>query len=296
MFDWNDLRYFLAVARHQSTTAAGRALHVDQSTVQRRLAELERRLGVPLVKRDPTGCRLTEFGERLLPFAQEVEQSALALEQNVAEARREVSGVVRVTCPEPLLYRINASNLFERLALRYPALKVEFVMSDRYLDLSRGEADVALRAGDTEGNLVGRKIADSAWAIYGSRKYLDRHGKAECVEDLEQHALVGFDGSMSEHGTAQWLRRVAPNGNIVASNNSMLGIVYSTKAGLGLAALPTVLGDAEADLVRVLGPIPELARIWRILTTPELRHTPRVAALFDFMVDEVATLRAILSG
>jgi len=260
------------------------------------MAELERRLGVPLVKREPTGCRLTEFGERLLPFAQEVEQSVLALEQNVAEARREVSGVVRVTCPEPLLYRINASHLFERLSLRYPALKVEFVMSDRYLDLSRGEADVALRAGHTEGNLVGRKIADSAWAIYGSRKYIDRHDKLERVEDLERHALVGFDGSMSEHGTAQWLRRVAPNGNIVASNNSMLGIVYSAKAGLGLAALPTVLGDAEADLVRVLGPIPELARIWRILTTPELRHTPRVAALFDFMVDEVETLRAILSG
>jgi DNA-binding transcriptional LysR family regulator len=296
MFDWSDLRYFLAVARHRSTAAAGRALKVDQSTVQRRLAELERRIGAPLVKRQQSGCCLTAYGERLLPLAEQVEQSVLALERHVADARREVSGVVRVTCPEPLMYRINASNLFERLSLRHPALKVEFVMCDRYLDLSRGEADVALRAGDTEGNLVGRKIADSAWAIYGSRKYVDRHGQPDRVEDLAQHALVGFDGSMSDHGTAQWLRQVAPNGNIVASNNSMLGMVYSAKAGLGLAALPTVLGDAEPDLVRVLGPIPELARIWRILTTPELRHTPRVAALFDFMVDEVATLRAILSG
>ncbi len=84
--------------------------------------------------------------------------------------------------------------------------------------------------------------------------------------------------------------------HVAARNDSVLGLIYSVKAGIGLGALPTALGDAEPDLVRVLGPIPELTRIWRVLTTPELRHTPRVSALFDFLVDEVDTLRPIITG
>ena len=116
------------------------------------------------------------------------------------------------------------------------------------------------------------------------------------MEDLERHDWVGFDDTMAQHRAASWLAQVAPKAHFVARNNSVLGLVYSAKAGIGLAALPTALGDAEPDLVRVLGPIPELARIWRVLTTPELRHTPRVAALFDFLVDEVEALRPIITG
>ncbi|MBK7991280.1 MAG: hypothetical protein IPK05_15990 [Comamonadaceae bacterium] len=93
------------------------------------------------------------------------------------------------------------------------------------------------------------------------------------------------------------MQQVAPDAHVVARNTSVLGrSITSAKAGVGLAPLPTALGDAEPDLVRVLGPIPELARIWRVLTTPELRHTPRVAALFDFLVDEVDALRPIITG
>ena len=89
---------------------------------------------------------------------------------------------------------------------------------------------------------------------------------------------------------------MVPEAQIVARNNSVLGLVYSVKAGVGLAPLPIPLGDPEPELVRVLGPIPELTRIWRILTTPELRRTPRVAAFFDFMVDEIEALRPIITG
>ena len=170
-------------------------------------------------------------------------------------------------------------------------------MSDRYLDLMKGEADVALRSGDTDdGDLVGRRIADSLWAVYASRRYIDAHGRPERVEDLGQHALVGFDESMAGHRAAVWLAKIAPQGRIVARNNSVLGLVYSVKAGIGIAALPTALGDAEDDLVRVLGPIPELKRIWRLLTPPELRRSPRVAAFFDFIVEEIESLRPILTG
>lgn len=296
-FDWDDLKYFVAVARHGSTLAAGRALKVDQSTVQRRLGELERRIGRQLVARHPTGYRLTEFGRQMLARAERVEQAVNDFAQQLEAAQRAVTGVIRVTCPEPIVYRITQSPLLERFRARYPGLQVEFMVSDRYLDLMKGEADLALRSGDTDdGELVGRRIADSLWAVYASRGYVEQHGRPERVEDLEQHALVGLDDTMAKHRAAVWLQKVAPNAKIVARNNSVLGLVYSVKAGIGIAPLPTALGDAEPDLVRVLDPIPELKRIWRILTTPELRHTPRVAAFFDFIVEEVDTLRPILTG
>ena len=297
MFDWNDLKYLLAVARHQSTTAASRALEVNQSTVQRRLAELERCLGQALVQRHPSGYRLTAFGEQLLPLARQVEQAVAALSQQVETFQREVTGVVRVTCPEPLVYRLTNSTLLERFRARYPGLQIEFVMSDKYLDFDKGEVDIALRSGDTDDNaLVGRKVGDSLWAVYASPKYIARRGQPDGVADLAQHDWVGFDDTMANHRAAQWLRQVAPGAHVVARNDSVLGLVYSVKSGIGLAPLPTALGDAEPDLVRVLGPIPELARIWRVLTTPALRRTPRVAALFDFLVDEVDALRPIITG
>ena len=297
MFDWDDLRYFLAVARQGSTIAAGRALQVNQSTVHRRLTALEHRIGRPLVNRHPTGYRLTELGEEMVAYAEKVEQAVQAFEQQLEAIRRDAVGVVRVTCPEPIIYRITQSSLLDRFHARYPGIRVEFVMSDKYLDLAKGEVDVALRSGDTADNeLVGRKIADSFWAVYASRTYVEQHGRPERVEDLERHPLVGFDDTMTNHRASKWLRQVAPDGKIVARNNSVLGLVYAAKAGVGVAPLPTALGDAEADLVRVLGPIPELARIWRLLTTAELRRTPRVAAFFDFIVEEIDTLKPILTG
>ena len=297
MFDWNDLKYFLAVAHHHSTLAASRALQVNQSTVQRRLAELERRLGRPLVQRHPTGYRLTEFGQALLPYAESVAKAVAALEQQLESAQLEAVGVIRVTCPEPLVYRITQTTLLDRFHARYPGLRVEFVMSDKYLDLMKGEADVALRSGDTVDNeLVGRKIGDSLWAVYASRKYIERCGQPDRIEALKQHDLVGFDETMANHRAAQWLRDVAPHGRVVARNNSVLGLLYSVKAGVGIAPLPTAIADAEPELVRVLGPVPELARIWRLLTRADLRHTPRVSAFFDFMIEEIDTLRPIITG
>jgi DNA-binding transcriptional LysR family regulator len=297
MFDWNDLRYFLAVARHGSTLAAARALKMNQSTVQRRLTELERRIGRPLVRRLPTGYRLTELGQEMLPYAERVEHAVLAFEQQLEGSRRNVAGVVRVTCPEPIVYRITQSALLERFQARYPALRIEFVMSDKYVDLSKGEADVALRSGDTDdGELVGRKIADSIWAVYASPRYIERHGKPERAEDLERHLVVAFDDTMTNHRAAKWLGKVAPNAKVVARNNSVLGLVYAVKSGIGVGALPTALGDAEDDLVRVLGPIPELTRIWRVLAHPDVRRTPRVSAFFDFITEEIEALRPILTG
>lgn len=297
MFEWSDLRYFLAVARHGSTLAASRALGTSQSTVQRRLAELERRLGRKLAQRHAGGYRLTEFGRQMLPHAERVEQAAIGFEQQKDMLERGEIGIVRLTCPEPIMARLTQSKLLERFHTRYPKYRIEFVMSDKYLDIAKGDADVALRSGDTEDDvLVGRKIADSVWAIYASRCYIEMHGRPSSLDDLKRHALIGFDETMSRHRAATWLTEIAPQAKLVARVNSVLGLVSAAKSGIGVASLPTALGDAESDLVQVLGPVQALQRSWRLLTHPDLRRTPRVAAFFDFVSDELPALRPILTG
>jgi len=295
MFDWNDLKYFLAVARHRSTIAAGKSLGLSQSTVQRRLSELERAIGQPLVKRHPSGYRLTKFGEELLPHAERIEAAVTDFGRRVNDEAHDLTGVIRVTCPEPIIGRMTKSSLIERFQVRHPELRIEFVTSDRYLDLSKGEADVAFRSGDTDDELVGRKVADSIWAVYGSRGYVEQHGKPETVNDLPNHQLVGFDETLSTHRASVWLRDVAPDAKMAARTNSVLGLIYAVKSGIGLGPLPASLGDAEQDLVRVLGPISELSRSWRLLTHPDLRRVPRIAAFFDFILAERELVKSILA-
>lgn len=297
MFDWNDLKVLLAVANEGSMISAARALGVNQSTVQRRLASLEKELGQRLVERLPSGYQLTELAAAILPMAENVAAATRAVEQRVADLGRTLGGVIRLTCPEPIAFRLTQSGILDRFHRANPGMKVEFVLSDQYVELSKGEADVALRSGDTDDNvLVGRKIADSLWAIYASRHYVERHGSPASVGELAQHLLIAFEESMSKHRVMAWLKEVAPDGTYAARNTSVLGLIYAAKAGLGVAPLPMALGDAEPDLVRVLGPVPELTRAWRILAHPDQRQTPRVSAFFAFILSESEALRPILTG
>lgn len=297
MFDWNDLSYFLAVAKNGSTLAAGRALGKNQSTVQRRIAELEKQLGVRLVERLTSGYQLTELGAAVLPFAEDVAKATQAFEHNVSVLTRAHVGLIRLTCPEPISFRLTQAGILDRFHAENPDLKVEFVLSDQYVDLVNGEADVALRSGDTDDDvLVGRKIADSLWAIYASTQYIERHGQPASVAELGMHPLIGFEETMNKHRISTWLKEVAPDATFAARNTSVLGLIYAAKAGVGVAPLPMALGDAETDLVRVLGPVPELARAWRLLTHPDIRHTHRVSKFFDFIMRETDALRPILTG
>jgi DNA-binding transcriptional LysR family regulator len=131
---------------------------------------------------------LTAFGEQLLPYAERLERAALDLAQQVANLDRDISGVVRLTCPDPIFYRLTGSPLLERFRSRYPAVKIEFIMSDAYLDLRQGQADVALRAGTDDDSRVGREIGASSWAIYASKSYLGGQGPAK---DLQSLAAIG---------------------------------------------------------------------------------------------------------
>ena len=192
--------------------------------------------------------------------------------------------------------RLTNSGLIDRFHEKHPDIRVQFVLADRYIDMSKGEADVALRSGDTDEVLVGRKIADSIWAVYASRSYVDRNGAPHSIDDLKHHPLIGFDESLSRHRLSTWLGEIAPRAEFAARSNSVLGLVSAAKAGVGVAPLPIALGESEADLVRVLEPVAELTRAWRLLAHPDARQLPRVAAFFDFVNSNTEAFKPILTG
>jgi DNA-binding transcriptional LysR family regulator len=297
MFDWSDLRHFLAVARHGSTISAAKALHLSQSTVHRRLAGLERRLGRHIVVRHATGYRLTELGKELQPLAERVEEAVATIERRLAAKDDALTGSVRVTCSESIGYRLTRSPLLDAFRARHTSLRIELIMSDHFLDLAKGEADIAIRAGvpDDE-SLVGRKIADVPWALFGSGNYVEHHGGAERTEDINRHSVIEFDGGIKGHHAARWLRLVAPHATVAARSNTVAGLLMTVKSGAGLAPLPIPLAARDPELIRVLGPVPGLFSPIYLLTHRDLRRTPRISAFFDYIIAEIETVRPLLAG
>lgn len=297
VYDWNDLRYFLAVARSGSTLAASRALKVNQTTIARRIGTLERAIGTKLFNRKQTGYALTDSGAELCVAAERVEVEAIAFADQAGAMGRRLSGVIRVTTNEGLANIVMAPALsaFHRL---HPNVRVDLVVDERRLDLTRGAADVALRTGSrpTESGLVGRRLTPVAWAAYCSRDYAERHGCPTSVHALGQHALIGADGPISVLPGWTWLRDAAPRAEVVATSSSVTNLISTVKAGLGVTVLPCFLADAETGLVRCLGPIDGVQSDLWLLTREELRDVTRVRAFLDVLASHVASLRHVLSG
>jgi DNA-binding transcriptional LysR family regulator len=293
MLDWNDLRHFLAVAREGSTLAAARKLRVNQSTVHRRLAALEKALGCSLVERHPTGYRLTELGRQLRLHAERIEEGVGAFQRHIAASDRGMIGRIRMTCSTAVGHRLMKSGLFDAFNKRHPGLKVELVMTERLLSLADGEADVAIRGGvPNDETLVGKKIANVPWALYATRSYIERNGSPKSPADLDEHTTVGFIEAMATHSAASWLRRHAPRAKICAEAGNIPSVYLAVKSGACLAPLPAPLGDGDDELLCVLGPIPELSYPMYLLTHKDLRRSPRISAFFEFCAGK---LRPILT-
>ena len=292
---WDDLRYFLAFARAGSMQAAATTLGVNQSTVQRRIAELEGQIGRRLVERHLSGYRLTELGEELRPASEDVEAAVAAFERRLAACDKGLTGTVRLTCGSSVADRLRRTPLIDTFHARYPGLRVELVISDRHLDLSKGEADIAIRLGESwDEALVCRKIGDASWSVYASRAYVERHGRPDNPEDLNGHLVVDCDGSIANYPGARWLRSVAPHATVATRSDHWQGLILAVKAGAGLAALPRFQGDNESELVRVIDDI-GLVMPYYLLMHRDMQQTPRVRAFADFVASEIKSFRALVS-
>lgn len=291
MFDWNDLRYFIAVAETGSTLAAGRALRVSQTTVARRVAALEEALGLTLFERRQAGYAPTPAGEALLAPAREVGSAATALEEAAAAMGRDASGTVRMTVLE--IYAVTVlAPILRDLHEAHPAIRIELDTSDEPRDLAAGAAEVALRnsASPTGGGLVGRRIAPDPWTLYCSRSYGEAHGVPHNRAELAGHPLIGGGGGKVWRAYQAWLQRHGLEGNVAIHHGTVTGMLAAVRSGFGLAVLPSFIADRDPDLVRCLPPIEsDPASLW-LLTHERLRHTPRVRVVMDFLAERLVRL------
>jgi DNA-binding transcriptional LysR family regulator len=287
MLDWDDLRYALAIAKHGGLAGAARALGADHSTVFRHLNALEAELGASLFERLPTGYRLTAAGERLIEAAERIETEVIALDRELTGRDTRLTGALRVTCSETLAYRLLTAEI-ARFRDQHPGIQVELTVDNRALDLSRREADVALRAArPNQPDLFGRRLADIKWAVYGSSEYIARIRKPTGLPDLAQHSFIGWGEAAQGINAARWLSKTVPREAIVYRTSSLVNQLIAVKGAIGLAVLPCYLADPEPGLERVLPPIGEITTELWLITHKALKDTARVRAFMEFVGDGI---------
>jgi DNA-binding transcriptional LysR family regulator len=293
LLDWNDLRFFLAIARTGSLSAAARELRVTQSTAGRRLASLEAGLGARLLHRTPEGYVPTLAGEAILGQVERVEAEALAVERAVGGRDAQLEGVVRVTAVETLASFVLAPS-FCALQLRSPEVTIELLASVRHLSLAMREADVAVRLSRFEQHdLVARRIGRIGHGLYASAAYLERHGEPDFAAGCPGHRLVTGLGGAEVPQLAGWLAEVAPRAGVALKTDSPEAQRQAALCGEGMACLARMRGDAAGDRLRRLRPphgAPSID-IW-LAVHKDNRRTPRVR----LVLDAVATVVRERSG
>lgn len=296
MYDWNDLRYLIAVGEAGSTLAAARRLGVNQTTVARRVDALERALGVMLFERRAGGYALTPRGREALELALRVQREARSLADAAGAWRRGVSGVLRVTTTELLAMAVIAP-LVAELREVWPGLAIELMAEDRRLDLRAGEADVAIRLGtpDPEPELVGRRIGESRWALFCATGYAERHGLPATKDDLRGHRVIAGSGAMARLPAHAWLAELAPDAPVVLRCNSVPNLIAAARTGIGIAPLPMLAAGRDPGLVRCLPDLGIGAPIWLIHRAGQ-RDAPHVRAFVEAVTRRFQALRGRLSG
>lgn len=279
--DWDDLRFFLAVIRHKSLAGAARQLHVTQSTVGRRLASLEARLGVRLVQRTMEGYAPTLAGEAIRAHVERVEAEMHSVERAVGGLDRRLGGTVRVACPALLTSHVLAP-CAAALYTRHPEIRLELFAHIPTPDLAAGEADVCvrLRRFDQSG-LVVRRIGTLAFGLYASIAYLSRRGEPDPHADYAGHHLVTMVDEGELPAQADWLAAVAGRAQVLLRTDSRETLLWAALQAGGLALLPRFRGDAEPALRRLGTPSPAPpAEVW-LAVHENVRRMPRVRAVID---------------
>lgn len=290
MFDWNDLRYFIAVAREGSTLAAGRSLRVSQTTVARRIAALEQAFGVPLFEKRQAGYSMTTAGRDLLARAVQVETSTNVFADAAAAQSRDVSGTVKVTTEE--VYAITLlTPMLRELHEQYPEIMIELDTSQQVRDLGAGEADISLRstkAPDQAAGLVGRQLCIDDWALYCSRGYAERHGVPTTFAAMKKHAFIGGGGGHLWIHYQAWLKELGLEQQVAMHHATSGGLLSAIRSGIGIAVLPSVVADGDPDLIRCVPPRADHGRQLWLFTHERCRHTPRVRAVIDFLYERLS--------
>ncbi len=281
--EWGDLRVFLAVFRTGTHAGAARALRVAPTTIGRRLAALEDAVGARLFARTPDGLAPTAPARALLPRAERAEAEIQDAVRELTGADARATGSVRLTCADGFATFVLGPALPEFLA-GHPGLTVELIPSIRVLDITRGEADVALRLfPPREKSLIARRIGIQRYGLYGSPAYVARRGTPRAVRDLAAHDLVVYDRDLDRLRSQAWFLRIASGAKVAVRTSSTTAIHAICAAGGGIALLARSYVHDDPRFVNVVPRVePPASDMWLVMHA-DLRSSARVSAARRFI-------------
>lgn len=291
---WSDFETVLAIANAGSLSGASRALGVSHATVFRRLGDIEQRLGVALFERSRTGYRPTLAGEELADTGRIMDEAALAAERKVAGRDLEPSGEIWTTTTDSLLMGLLAP-LFTQFRDKYPGIVLDVAVSNQLFNLTRREADVAIRPSNRPPeNLIGRPLTNIGQAVYAHRSLGLTPGST--IEALGSQPWIGAGPRLQDSAVDQWMSSNSLKEACVYRVDTLVSILSAVRSGMGLAVMPCYLADDDPDVVQLTDPIPELQYGLWFLMHPDLRGVVRIHALMDFLTEAVRAQQERLAG
>lgn len=292
---WDDFRLVKAIADVRSLPAAAVFLGINHSTVFRRLSQIEEALGAKLFERHRSGYTLTTPGEEMVALAQRVDDDITAFTRKMAGRELAPTGELRVTTNDSLLIHL-LTPLFVKFRKQCHDVRLDVVLANQELNLSKRDADVAIRATDNPPeNLVGRRVASIAWALYGRAEDFPEPDAVD-QERLYERDWVALGDNLATLKAVKFVQEHVPPERIGYRINTVLGLSEAVEQGLGIGHLPCFIADRRPGFVRLGPPVPEFATDLWLLTHPDLRHSPRVRVFLDFLAAEVVKQRKLIEG
>jgi DNA-binding transcriptional LysR family regulator len=292
MLSWDDFRYVKAIADSRSLAGAAEQLGINHSTVFRRLGQIEEHLGSRLFERGRGGYALTSCGEQMVELANRLGDDIVTFERRISGQDLRPSGELRVTTMDIILLRL-LQDVLVGFRRAYPKIVLDLVITNKTLNLSKRDADVALRATYPGAETpTGTLLTRIAWAIYGPSRLASR--PFDVLTDAPQHDWIAFTDNVAIAKASKWLKEHVDDERIVYKANTLIGLAETAAAGVGLALMPCFVGAAVPGLARLSPPIPELeAELW-LLSHPDLQNTARVRAFMDYCAAEIGKRRKVI--
>jgi DNA-binding transcriptional LysR family regulator len=290
--EWSDLMVILAVCRAGSLSGAARSLGHNHSTIFRKINAIEEKTGVRFFERLSDGYLMTEAGQTAMRYAERIESEVHALGREVLGQDMRLQGKIRVTAPEGISTQI-APRLLAEFCRVNPGISIDMMGGSSALDLSRREADVAIRATpkppDTS---LGRKVCDFRFAVYSSPQYLEQNKD----KPTQEQNWCLLEGTVDWLIPLVWKKKAHGERQVIFSSSMSQAVINATAEGMGFTLMPCYLGDTNDRLVRIGDPLEALTiELW-VLTHPDLRHTARVKALLAYLYDELKKQADLFAG
>jgi DNA-binding transcriptional LysR family regulator len=296
MYHWDHLRYFLELSRQGKLVKAAVRLHVDHTTVSRRIAVLEKQLDVRLFDKSPGGYQLTDAGLRLLPMAETIEAQSNQLYQEISGKDARLSGTVRVATPEALGSQVIARHVTE-FRIEHPDIEIELVAETRRMSLSKREADIAINfARPDSGRLISWKLCDYRLKLYAARQYLDAHPAINNQDDLAQQNFVSYIDDLIEMPELRFFENTIKNAHVVFRSTNVSAQYNAILDGIGLGLVHCFMAQNEERLKPVLPDQIWVDRTYWLLVHEDLRRVARVDAVCQFLTRVLRDNKALMMG